>query len=333
MVSDQDPTRLTRRRWLAGVGLATAGVAGCVQSSGSTAETTRPPTETASPTPTATSTPTPEVAPASVLGGRLDDIDGFDDEIVGRRGESTVTVTVGAQGNGGNFAFDPAAVHVDSGTTVRWEWTGNAAHNVVSVNDTFESGGPISDPGVHYEYTFETDGVYLYRCLPHEALGMWGAVVVGDDYEPLSPTPTRTPDAVESQPTTDDNPPADTREFDGWLADVGNYEGVVDGTGHEQVTVRVGAAGNGGSFAFEPAAYRVDPGTTVQFEWTGEGGQHNVVSEDGRFDSGDLVAEPGVHLEHSFESSGVYKYYCTPHRALGMRAVIVVANGETTADA
>jgi len=54
----------------------------------------------------------------------------------------------------------------------------------------------------------------------------------------------------------------------------------VDRTGQEAMTIEVGAEGNGGALAFGPAAVQVDPGTTVVREWTGEGGQHNVVVRD-----------------------------------------------------
>jgi halocyanin-like protein len=119
--------------------------------------------------------------------------------------------------------------------------------------------------------------------------------------------------------------------FDGWLSDVSNYDGVHDMTGQSEVAVTVGAEGNGGNFAFGPAAIRVDPGTTVVWEWNGEGGSHNVVQEpEGTYES-ELVAEAGYTFSHTFESEGVSKYYCLPHRAVGMKGVVVV--GEAAPDA
>jgi len=115
-------------------------------------------------------------------------------------------------------------------------------------------------------------------------------------------------------------------EFDGWLSDVGNYDGtVVDATGQDQVTAAVGVQGNGGAYAFGPAAVRVDPGTTVSWEWTGEWQQHNVVEEGGAFES-ELTDEGGVTYQQRFESEDVVKYYCTPHRRLGMKGVVVVGS-------
>jgi len=112
-------------------------------------------------------------------------------------------------------------------------------------------------------------------------------------------------------------------DFDGWMDDVGNYDGVVDETGSDEVTVAVGAQGNGGAFAFDPPAVRVSTGTTVVWEWTGEGAQHNVAAEGGGFES-DLSAEEGFTFEHAFPEAGTDEYVCTPHRAMGMKGVVVV---------
>jgi len=111
--------------------------------------------------------------------------------------------------------------------------------------------------------------------------------------------------------------------FDGWLDDTGNYDGVEDMTGNDEVTVEVGVEANGGAFGFGPAAIQVDSGTTVVWEWTGEGQQHNVVHDGGNYES-DLSAEAGFTFEHTFEEEGVSKYYCQPHKSLGMKGVVVV---------
>ena len=117
-------------------------------------------------------------------------------------------------------------------------------------------------------------------------------------------------------------------DFGGWFDDVSNYDGVVDRRGQSEVTVTVGAAGNGGNFAFGPAAIRVDPGTTVIWEWNGQGGGHNVVAEEGTDYSyeSELVSEAGFTFEHTFEQEGISKYYCVPHRSLGMKGAVVVGD-------
>jgi len=88
-----------------------------------------------------------------------------------------------------------------------------------------------------------------------------------------------------------------------------------------------------GRFVFTPAVVWIEPGTTVT--WESEGTTHTVtayhteldkphrVPEDAAaFDSRDL--QPGQTYEHTFETPGVYNYYCTPHEGLGMVGVVVV---------
>lgn len=116
-----------------------------------------------------------------------------------------------------------------------------------------------------------------------------------------------------------------SEEVTSYLSSVSNFDGTVsDMTGQDTVTVMVGAEGNGGNFAFAPAAVRVSTGTTATFEWTGEGATHNVISEDGPLDSGSAVEGTGVKYEHTFEEPGTFTYYCTPHKSLEMKGAIVV---------
>ena len=114
-----------------------------------------------------------------------------------------------------------------------------------------------------------------------------------------------------------------TAQFDGYLSDVSNFEEVRDRTDAETLSITVGASGNGGALAYAPAAVRVAAGTTVTWEWTGEGGQHNVVDEGDAFKSA-LVTEAGHSFTHTFETAGTFKYYCTPHKGLGMKGVVAV---------
>ncbi len=104
------------------------------------------------------------------------------------------------------------------------------------------------------------------------------------------------------------------------------YEGTIaDYTGEDEVVVDVGAGEVG--FAFDPAAIRISSSTTVVWEWTGEGGAHNVASAEGSesdFESGDAVAEEGTTFEQSFDDTGIQLYYCTPHQSNGMHGAIEV---------
>ncbi|MFC7187059.1 halocyanin domain-containing protein [Halorubrum yunnanense] len=115
-------------------------------------------------------------------------------------------------------------------------------------------------------------------------------------------------------------------QYGGYLDDVGNYDGTHDYTGQDEVTVAVGAV-NG--LRFGPAAILIDPGTTVVWEWTGEGGAHNVVAEDETFDSGETVSEAGATFEYAFDDASegdTFNYYCTPHKAAGMKGGVAVGS-------
>lgn len=114
-------------------------------------------------------------------------------------------------------------------------------------------------------------------------------------------------------------------EYGDWFDDVNNYDGTVDARGEDEIVVAVGA--NGG-LAFDPVAILIEPGTTVVWEWTGDGGQHDVVHVDDAFES-DLIGEVGHTFEHTFGESGIYRYVCSPHRQAGMKGAIAVSDAES----
>lgn len=98
---------------------------------------------------------------------------------IDRRGTDATTVLVGVRANGGYLGFGPAAVAVDPGTTVTWDWTGRGgAHDVAAENGAFDSGPPVRAGDTTFEYRFDAPGVYRYVCTPHRGLGMRGAVFV-----------------------------------------------------------------------------------------------------------------------------------------------------------
>jgi len=89
------------------------------------------------------------------------------------------------------------------------------------------------------------------------------------------------------------------------------------------VTVTVGPDGN---FTFDPPAVRVSAGTTVTFEW--ESDTHNVLverqPEGANWGGHEAIENSGFSFEHTFETPGVYAYYCNPHLSLGMKGVVEV---------
>lgn len=85
---------------------------------------------------------------------------------------------------------------------------------------------------------------------------------------------------------------------------------------------------------FEPHVARVNVGGSVTF--VNESGSHSATAyhpnndqpqlvPDGAasWDSG-LLSEEGATFEHTFETEGVYHYYCTPHETVGMIGSVIV---------
>lgn len=100
--------------------------------------------------------------------------------------------------------FDPVGLWVPVGATVRWVLH-SGVHGATAYHPAFFGkplripkeakpwdSGMLSVPGQWYAYTFTVEGVYDYYCLPHEAMGMVGRIVVGEPRpgpgtEPLQP--------------------------------------------------------------------------------------------------------------------------------------------------
>lgn len=110
-----------------------------------------------------------------------------------------------------------------------------------------------------------------------------------------------------------------------YLSNTSNFTGsAVDWTDRSEVTVEVGTQANAGYNGFGPAAIAISTGTTVTWDWTGQGAPHNVVAEDGSFNSGAAKIADDVTFSHTFEEAGTYRYYCNPHKTQGMKGVVVV---------
>jgi plastocyanin len=97
-------------------------------------------------------------------------------------------------------AFEPAELTVSVGDTVAFEHVGGEAHNVVAYEGEipeaaeywasggfdsqeaaetgWENGEGAVQSGQAYVHTFETAGEHDYYCVPHEAAGMVGTIVV-----------------------------------------------------------------------------------------------------------------------------------------------------------
>lgn len=160
------------------------------------------------------------------------------------------------------------------------------------------------DTGPHEGMMGQSGGEETSNCCPmHETMH-------GD-------APARTGGAVNEAVADDVNLDTQTKK---WLEGTRGFEAIEDRTGEREVVVKVGA-GNG--LTYVPAAVRVDPGTTIRWEWTGNGGLHDVAFVNTDV-SGSLRGEQGETFTHTFTEPGEYRYECTPHASVGMRGVVIV---------
>jgi plastocyanin len=110
-------------------------------------------------------------------------------------------------------------------------------------------------------------------------------------------------------------------------------------TGHARgqgTTHTIGMYTKGGSYYFDPIGLYVKPGDTVK--WVIKSGGHSATSytkgnpsysgpslipkKAKPWNSG-VLNKPGASFSYTFKAKGTYKYYCIPHKSLGMVGKIV----------
>jgi plastocyanin len=154
----------TRRRFLAGAGVAGAiGLAGCTGSADQ-------------------GNSSGDDGNESTGGGH----EGSHGSLEGPSASATVTMATTDDGS----HFEPHVAWVEPGASITWELesgthttTAYAAETdnpqrIPEAANSWDS-GTLSESGATFEHTFETPGVYDYLCVPHEATGMIGTVIVG----------------------------------------------------------------------------------------------------------------------------------------------------------
>lgn len=142
----------------------------------------------------------PDEAPADTDGSQPDEdeaeteLEGGPNVVEGVPDEADHVIDMNA------VAFDPEQLTVQQGDTVAWQHAAGEPHNVVAYEeeipeaaDYWASGGFDSESaaregwengvgavqeGQSYVKTFETPGEHGYFCVPHEAAGMVGTIVV-----------------------------------------------------------------------------------------------------------------------------------------------------------
>ena len=92
---------------------------------------------------------------------------------------------------GSHVWFDPIGLYVEPDTTIRWLLRENV-HSTTAYHPRNDhhplripesaipwDSGILVNPGHHFDVTLTVPGVYDYYCMPHEAAGMVGRIVVG----------------------------------------------------------------------------------------------------------------------------------------------------------
>jgi pseudoazurin len=101
--------------------------------------------------------------------------------VAGAAQAAEVEVKMLNKGAEGVMVFEPALVKIAPGDTVKFV-PADKGHNAESIDGMVPEGakpftGKMSEG---LSVTFDTAGVYGYRCKPHYGMGMVGLVVVGD---------------------------------------------------------------------------------------------------------------------------------------------------------
>jgi plastocyanin len=119
--------------------------------------------------------------------------------LLGARSRSTAALEViemRSDALGSRVWFDPIGLYVEPGATVRWIVRENVHtttayhpqndHHPLRIPESAVAwdSGFLVHPGDHFEVTLTVPGVYDYYCMPHEAVGMVGRIVVGQAIGP-----------------------------------------------------------------------------------------------------------------------------------------------------
>lgn len=108
------------------------------------------------------------------------------------------TIRMWSDATGAAVGFDPVGLAVVPGTVVRWVLD-SGIHSATAYHADLHDhptriptearpwdSGILVEPGAAYEARLEVPGVHDFYCLPHEAAGMVGRIVVGspgEDFE------------------------------------------------------------------------------------------------------------------------------------------------------
>ncbi|PSC02648.1 pseudoazurin [Alsobacter soli] len=93
-----------------------------------------------------------------------------------------------------------------------------------------------------------------------------------------------------------------------------------------EIEVKMLNKGADGTFVFEPALIKAQPGDTIKFVASDKG--HNAESVDGMLPEGAtaFIGKMGEDVSVTVDKAGVYGVKCKPHYGMGMVAMVVVGS-------
>ena len=89
------------------------------------------------------------------------------------------TVKLSTSGAGGQMmVMEPGFIKIEKGDIINFV-PSDASHNAQSVSTPGKAKAFTTPMGKATKITFNEEGVYIYKCLPHLTLGMVGVIQVG----------------------------------------------------------------------------------------------------------------------------------------------------------
>ena len=140
----------------------------------------------------------------------------FSGAVFAQQGGEGEVVEISMVTEGSQFYFDPVGIHVLPGTTIRFinesgqhsataYCEGNGKPNRIPEGAECWNSGILTEAGATFEVTLTEEGVYDYYCIPHEALGMVGRIIVGSaDAAPAQDASQLMPAVQEALPSVEE---------------------------------------------------------------------------------------------------------------------------------
>jgi plastocyanin len=218
-----------------------------------------------------------------------------------------------------DFAYSLQSLTIPAGTQVTFVNRGQAKHSATADDWSFDTG--LLDPGQELVVTFDEIGFFPYYCLLHGTrggVGMAASITVVEAGTEIPPA------QVEPAPAEPTQTPAEPTPAEPTLVPVGPTPAPTEAPPDTAAPTTINL--DMIDFSYSVLDLEVPAGSTVI--WTNTGNpRHSATADDGSWDTG--LFSSGEQASITFDTPGVYTYYCTLHGSpggIGMSAVITVTD-------